>query len=36
MTYDNQKAIYACLNYGEVFYPEILNDRSVPHQINRS
>lgn len=35
MTYDNKKVIYVCLNYGESFYLEILNDRSVPHQINK-
>lgn len=29
MTYDNKKAIYACLNYGEAFCPEKINDRSI-------
>ena len=29
MTYDNKKAIYACLNYGEAFCPEKINARSI-------
>ena len=29
MTYDNKKAVYACLNYGEAFCPEKINDRSI-------
>ncbi|RKW37479.1 MAG: hypothetical protein D8H95_42920 [Lachnospiraceae bacterium] len=29
MTYDNKKAIYVCLNYGEAFCPEKINDRSI-------
>ena len=29
MTYDNKKAVYACLNYGESFCPEKINDRSI-------
>ena len=29
MTFDNKKAVYACLNYGEAFCPEKINDRSI-------
>ena len=29
MTYDNKKAVYACLNYGEAFCPEKINERSI-------
>ena len=29
MTYDNKNAVYACLNYGEAFCPEKINDRSI-------
>ena len=29
MTYDNKKAVYACLNYGEAFCSERINDRSI-------
>ena len=29
MTYDNKKAVYACLNYGDAFCPEKINDRSI-------
>ena len=28
-TYDNSKAIYACLNYGEAFCPEEIEERSI-------
>ena len=26
---DNDKAVYACLNYGEAFCPEEIEDRSI-------
>ena len=29
MTYDNKSSVYACLNYGEAFCPEKINDRSI-------
>ena len=29
MTYDNKKAVYGCLNYGEAFCPEKINARSI-------
>lgn len=29
MTLANEKAVYACLNYGESFYPEEIADRSI-------
>ena len=29
MTYDNKRSVYACLNYGEAFCPEKINDRSI-------
>ena len=29
MTYDNKKAVYACLNYGEDFCPYKINERSI-------
>ena len=29
MTYQNQKAVYACINYGETFAPREIADRSI-------
>lgn len=29
LTYDNKKAVYACINYNEAFYPKELEDRSI-------
>ena len=29
MTMANEKAVYACLNYGEAFAPEEIRDRSI-------
>jgi hypothetical protein len=29
MTLVNEKAVYACLNYGEAFCPEEIEDRSI-------
>ncbi len=29
MTYDNKRSVYSCLNYGEAFCPEKINDRSI-------
>ena len=29
MTYDNPKAVYACLNFNEAFCPEQISDRSI-------
>lgn len=29
MTLANEKAVYACLNYGESFCPEEIADRSI-------
>ena len=29
MTYDNKRSVYACLNYGEAFCHEKINDRSI-------
>ena len=29
MTLANEKAVYACLNYGEAFCPEEIADRSI-------
>ncbi len=29
MTYDNPKAVYACLNFNEAFCPEQIIDRSI-------
>ena len=29
MTMENEKAMYACINYGEAFYPQEIEDRSI-------
>ena len=29
MTYDNPKAVYACLNFNEAFCSEQISDRSI-------
>ena len=29
MTYTNPHAVYACLNYNEVFCPRLIEDRSI-------
>ena len=29
MTYANEKAVYACLNYNEAFCPKDIEDRSI-------
>ena len=29
MTLANEKAVYACINYGEAFYPEDIENRSI-------
>mgnify|MGYP000955262811 FL=1 len=29
MTIENEKAVYACINYGEVFCPQEIEDRSI-------
>ena len=29
MTYDNKRSVYVCLNYGEAFCPEKINDKSI-------
>ena len=29
MKYDNKRYVYACLNYGEAFCSEKINDRSI-------
>ena len=29
MTKANEKAVYACINYGEAFCPEEIRDRSI-------
>ena len=29
MTYQNPKAVYACVNYGEAYAPREIGDRSI-------